>query len=293
MFEDLAGRRKSTSASSRRATRSCSNGIRSWSRGRRSSFKGAAHGLFAEGAERLLRGVNDQQALMIGIRCERGSPLLQEAGERFEDSEGKQIFLEFADEEREHLDLLVREYRALLNARAAPDGPSGTARPRRASPGDGAALGGIDLHPPYHRLRRSLHAAGARPARGQGRTFRSSPSRITTRQPRSRKWTRKRGTTASTLSPVLRLPRWSAGRDLHVLGYLFDPQHQGLASLLVSAQHASPGSRIASRLAAHGVPIDVEPMLEQSRRESGRSIGRPQVARDGRGGTRGKHAGGL
>jgi Fur family ferric uptake transcriptional regulator len=36
-------------------------------------FKGAAHGLFAEGAERLLRGVNDQQALMIGIRCERGS----------------------------------------------------------------------------------------------------------------------------------------------------------------------------------------------------------------------------
>ena len=34
-------------------------------------------------------------------------------GEKFEDSEGKQIFLEFADEERNHLDLLVREYRAL------------------------------------------------------------------------------------------------------------------------------------------------------------------------------------
>jgi Fur family ferric uptake transcriptional regulator len=78
-------------------------------------FKGAAHGLFAEGAERLLRGVNDQQALMIGIRCERGSHrFFKKYGERFEDSEGKQIFLEFADEEREHLDLLVREYRALL-----------------------------------------------------------------------------------------------------------------------------------------------------------------------------------
>ena len=78
-------------------------------------FKGAAHGLFAEGTERLLRGVNDQQALLIGIRCERGSHrFFKKYGERFEDSEGKQIFLEFADEERDHLDLLVREYRALL-----------------------------------------------------------------------------------------------------------------------------------------------------------------------------------
>jgi Fur family ferric uptake transcriptional regulator len=78
-------------------------------------FKGAANGLFAEGAERLLKGVDDQQALMMGIRCERGSHrFFKKYGERFEDSEGKQIFLEFADEERAHLDLLVREYRALV-----------------------------------------------------------------------------------------------------------------------------------------------------------------------------------
>jgi Fur family ferric uptake transcriptional regulator len=78
-------------------------------------FKGAANGLFSEGAERLLKGVNDQQALLIGIRCERGSHrFFKKYGDRFEDSEGKQIFLEFADEEREHLDLLVREYRALV-----------------------------------------------------------------------------------------------------------------------------------------------------------------------------------
>ena len=78
-------------------------------------FKGAANGLFAEGAERLSRGVDDQHALMIGIRCERGSHrFFKKYGERFEDSEGKQIFLEFADEEREHLDLLVREYQALV-----------------------------------------------------------------------------------------------------------------------------------------------------------------------------------
>jgi Fur family transcriptional regulator, ferric uptake regulator len=78
-------------------------------------FKDAAKGLFAAGAERLGKGVNDQQALMIGIRCERGSHrFFKKYGEKFDDSEGKQIFLEFADEERSHLDLLVREYRALV-----------------------------------------------------------------------------------------------------------------------------------------------------------------------------------
>jgi Fur family ferric uptake transcriptional regulator len=77
-------------------------------------FKGAASGLFASGAEELRRGVDDQKALLIGIKCERGShKFFKRYGERFEDSEGKQIFLEFADEERAHLDLLIREYRAL------------------------------------------------------------------------------------------------------------------------------------------------------------------------------------
>ncbi len=97
-------------------------------------FKGAANGLFAEGAERLLKGVNDQQALLIGIRCERGSHrFFKKYGERFEDSEGKQIFLEFADAEREHLDLLVRESRALVkrqgrSRRAARPAASASAR---------------------------------------------------------------------------------------------------------------------------------------------------------------------
>ena len=77
-------------------------------------FKGAASGLFAAGAEQLRKGINDQQALLIGIRCERGShEFFKRYGERFEDSEGKQVFLEFADEERTHLELLQREYQAL------------------------------------------------------------------------------------------------------------------------------------------------------------------------------------
>ena len=78
-------------------------------------FKGAANGLFSAGTEQLRRdGVDDLEAYRIGIRCERGSHrFFKRYGERFEDSEGKQVFLEFAEEEREHLELLIREYRAL------------------------------------------------------------------------------------------------------------------------------------------------------------------------------------
>jgi Fur family ferric uptake transcriptional regulator len=87
-------------------------------------FKGAANGLFAAAAEEVARGVDDRQALKIGIRCERTSHrFFKRYGERFEDSTGKQIFLEFADEERGHLDLLLREYISLTRreseARAA------------------------------------------------------------------------------------------------------------------------------------------------------------------------------
>jgi rubrerythrin len=79
-------------------------------------FKGAANGLFARGADELLvDGIDDREAYKIGIRCERGSHrFFKRYGEKFEDSEGKQIFLEFAEEERDHLEMLIREYRALL-----------------------------------------------------------------------------------------------------------------------------------------------------------------------------------
>ena len=91
-------------------------------------FKGAANGLFAAGADQLSRGVNDREALMIGIKCERGSHrFFKRYGERFEDSEGKKIFLEFADEEREHLDLLIREYRSLVDRQRR----RATAEPRK------------------------------------------------------------------------------------------------------------------------------------------------------------------
>jgi len=77
-------------------------------------FRGAANGLFSAGVDALRSVTSDKDALMVGIRCERGShKFFKKYGEKFEDSEGKRIFLEFADEEREHLELLIREYRIL------------------------------------------------------------------------------------------------------------------------------------------------------------------------------------
>ena len=93
-------------------------------------FKGAANGLFAEGAEALTRpGVDEAEALRIGIRCERNSHrFFKRYGEKFEDSEGKQIFLEFAEEERDHLELLIREYRALITRTHAGRRKAGAAK---------------------------------------------------------------------------------------------------------------------------------------------------------------------
>ncbi|MGH9330218.1 MAG: ferritin family protein, partial [Vicinamibacterales bacterium] len=98
-------------------------------------FKGAANGLFAAGTDELKgKGVDDKRALMIGIRCERGShKFFKRYGERFEDSEGKQMFLEFADEERDHLDLLIREYRALTERERQRRGRPGRKRRRAAA----------------------------------------------------------------------------------------------------------------------------------------------------------------
>jgi len=93
-------------------------------------FKGPANGLFAAGAEKLRKGVNDLEALLIGIKCERGSHnFFKRYGDRFEDSEGKQIFLEFADEERVHRDLLISEYRVLRDRQRRRARGTGTPRP--------------------------------------------------------------------------------------------------------------------------------------------------------------------
>jgi len=71
------------------------------------------------------------------------------------------------------------------------------------------------------------------------------------------------------------------GGDVHVLGYFLDPSDSGLEAFL-SRQRENRVERvraIGDRLARLGAPIDVAPLLEAARRQDGRSIGRPQVAR--------------
>ncbi len=96
-------------------------------------FKGAANGLFAAGAEQVARGIDDEQAVAIAIKCERASHrFFKRYGEKFEDSAGKQVFLEVAGEERSHLEMLLREYRATSRRRPRRRRPPATPRLRRA-----------------------------------------------------------------------------------------------------------------------------------------------------------------
>lgn len=71
------------------------------------------------------------------------------------------------------------------------------------------------------------------------------------------------------------------GRDLHVLGYFFDPADTALAAFLATQRRARVArvEAISRRLAALGMPVDVGPLLDAAHRDSARSIGRPQLAR--------------
>jgi predicted metal-dependent phosphoesterase TrpH len=70
-------------------------------------------------------------------------------------------------------------------------------------------------------------------------------------------------------------------RDIHVLGYFLDTDDEALGLFLL-AQRASRIARveaIGARLAMLGVPIAVDTLVVETSAVSGRSIGRPQVAR--------------
>ena len=72
------------------------------------------------------------------------------------------------------------------------------------------------------------------------------------------------------------------GRDVHMLGYFFDPASKPLAALLLSqrALRVMRVREIATTLAKLNMPIDVESVLLASAARPGSSIGRPQIARE-------------
>ena len=71
-------------------------------------------------------------------------------------------------------------------------------------------------------------------------------------------------------------------KDVHVLGYFFDPASESLAELLVKqrADRVTRAREIASRLAAAGIHIDIERLASDVAARPGTSIGRPQLARE-------------
>jgi predicted metal-dependent phosphoesterase TrpH len=84
-----------------------------------------------------------------------------------------------------------------------------------------------------------------------------------------------------TLVPGIEITAMEAARDVHILGYFFDPAHEGLQAFLARAR-ASRLARvhaIIERLASLGVPVDTTRFFGDAGKQDGRSIGRPQVAR--------------
>lgn len=71
-----------------------------------------------------------------------------------------------------------------------------------------------------------------------------------------------------------------AGRDVHILGYFFDPADAPLAALLDTqrSRRVARLREIGRRLESLGVPIDVEGILNDGS-GPGRAVGRPLIAR--------------
>ena len=71
------------------------------------------------------------------------------------------------------------------------------------------------------------------------------------------------------------------GRDVHMLGYLFDKSSAKLAELLVQqrALRVSRVREIADRLAALNMFVDADSVIAAAASRPGASVGRPQLAR--------------
>jgi predicted metal-dependent phosphoesterase TrpH len=90
------------------------------------------------------------------------------------------------------------------------------------------------------------------------------------------------GTIGIRVIPGIEITAVDDGRDVHMLGYFFDPESKTLASLL-ERQRALRVARvraIGERLVELNMPVDVEPLVLAAAATPGSSIGRPQVARE-------------
>jgi predicted metal-dependent phosphoesterase TrpH len=70
-------------------------------------------------------------------------------------------------------------------------------------------------------------------------------------------------------------------RDVHILGYYFDPADAGLAAFLTEqrAVRVDRVREIGDRLSRLGAPVDIESLLAWVAERPGASVGRPAIAR--------------
>lgn len=81
--------------------------------------------------------------------------------------------------------------------------------------------------------------------------------------------------------PGIEVTAVEGGRDVHVLGYGFDPTDATFNAFLAE-QRAARLDRIAGfrdRFATLGMPFDAEPLLQAAAADGGRAVGRAHVAR--------------
>jgi hypothetical protein len=83
------------------------------------------------------------------------------------------------------------------------------------------------------------------------------------------------------LVPGIEVTAVADARDVHLLGYFFDPASVPLLTFLEGqrAQRVSRVREIGARLARLGIPIDVDALVTTAASRPGTSVGRPQIAR--------------
>ena len=83
------------------------------------------------------------------------------------------------------------------------------------------------------------------------------------------------------LVPGIEITSVAESRDVHMLGYFFDPSHAPLLSFLEEQRglRVSRVREIGARLALLGMPVDVEALVARAATRPGTSVGRPQIAR--------------
>jgi predicted metal-dependent phosphoesterase TrpH len=81
--------------------------------------------------------------------------------------------------------------------------------------------------------------------------------------------------------PGIEITAIDDGRDVHVLGYFFDPASAALATFLEGqrARRVARVSEIAEQLKGLGMAVDAEAVLAAAASRPGSSVGRPQLAR--------------